>query len=540
MSSSTIRSIGDVPIEMNAFSRRRNSKPPTFMPSKTTTTTAAAAKSSTNTPARMSPVMSTKHKPLNSSSKPHQVMSELWPDEEADSDVGHGHGRGHSAYDAGDDLHSDEETGLTGRERSRKRALRQSNMRLDHRITGNTGGGGDGDFRGRTLSLSEEEKREADHDVLRRLAINGVLILLWYLFSLSISLYNKWMFGQGNLNFAFPLFTTSLHMLVQFCLSAIVLWLVPSLRGPKGHNSDLGPVTMSRFFYVTRIGPCGAATGLDIGLGNMSLQFITLTFYTMCKSSSLAFVLMFAFIFRLEKPTWRLVAIIAIMTLGVVMMVAGEVEFSFLGFCLVILAAFFSGFRWGLTQILLLRNPATSNPFLSIFFLAPIMFTTLIIIAIPVEGFGALFNGIGELFREHGILAPLFLLFPGSIAFCMTAAEFALLQRTSVVTLSIAGIFKEVVTICAASLIFHDTLTRVNFLGLITTMIAIAAYNYIKITSLRQEVQHKVHQDHLAAERNMHLEDEAGTETDGGPDEDQFGLGSDDEEDAALLTEGHR
>lgn len=83
----------------------------------------------------------------------------------------------------------------------------------------------------------------------------------------------------------------------------------------------------------------------------------------MCKSSSLAFVLIFAFLFRLESPTWKLVSIIATMTLGVVMMVAGEVEFQLGGFVLVISAAFFSGFRWGLTQILLLRNPATSNPF---------------------------------------------------------------------------------------------------------------------------------------------------------------------------------
>lgn len=97
------------------------------------------------------------------------------------------------------------------------------------------------------------------------------------------------MFGQGHLNFRFPLFTTSMHMLVQFCLSSLVLWLVPSLRGPKGHNAEAGRVSMTRFFYLTRIGPCGAATGLDIGLGNMSLQFITLTFYSksFCLSVSL-------------------------------------------------------------------------------------------------------------------------------------------------------------------------------------------------------------------------------------------------------------
>ena len=37
---------------------------------------------------------------------------------------------------------------------------------------------------------------------------------------------------------------------------------------------------MTRWFYATRLGPCGMATGLDIGLGNMSLKFISLSFYS--------------------------------------------------------------------------------------------------------------------------------------------------------------------------------------------------------------------------------------------------------------------
>jgi solute carrier family 35 protein C2 len=217
----------------------------------------------------------------------------------------------------------------------------------------------------------------------------------------------------------------------------------------------------------------------------------------MCKSSSLAFVLIFAFLFRLEVPSWRLVAIIATMTLGVIMMVAGEVKFSTLGFILVISAAFFSGFRWGLTQILLLRNPATSNPFSSIFYLAPIMFVSLFILAIPVEGFPSLWQGLSILVEKKGpVLGPLILLFPGVIAFCMTASEFALLQRTSVVTLSIAGIFKEVVTISAAGIVFHDPLTTINISGLFVTIGAIAAYNYIKITKMRDDARiaaHKLH-----------------------------------------------
>ncbi|KAJ6782847.1 hypothetical protein PWT90_02846 [Aphanocladium album] len=407
-----------------------------------------------------------------------------------------------------DDLNDDEELGLTAEDRARKQKQRRKLTRLDQRIA-------------REKHLSVDEQKEADKSFMRRLMINGGLILLWYIFSLSISLvsttfsdicgyisltpgqYNKWMFDKDRLNFAFPLFTTAMHMLVQFSLASLVLYFFPSFRPYNKHTSDLGrsrhetepnSSKMSKLYYLTRIGPCGAATSLDIGLGNMSLKSITLTFYTMCKSSSLAFVLIFAFVFRLEKPTWRLVAIIGTMTIGVILMVSGEVEFKLSGFLLVISASFFSGFRWGLTQLLLLRNPATSNPFSSIFFLSPVMFITLFAMAIPVEGFGPLFEGFTRISKEFGtFMTPIFLLFPGCIAFLMIASEFALLQRTSVVTLSIAGIFKEVVTISAASFIFHDELSLVNFIGLLTTLVAIGAYNYVKISKMRAEAQKEVH-----------------------------------------------
>ena len=210
----------------------------------------------------------------------------------------------------------------------------------------------------------------------------------------------------------------------------------------------------------------------------------------MCKSSALAFVLLFAFLFRLETPSIKLILIIATMTVGVVMMVAGETAFNALGFILIISSAFFSGFRWALTQILLLRNPATSNPFSSIFFLAPIMFLSLLLIALPVEGPRAIIAGVRVLTEEKGVFLGFgLLLFPGVLAFMMTSSEFALLQRTSVVTLSICGIFKEVVTISAAGIVFHDPLTPINISGLLVTIGSIGSYNYIKVTKMRKEAR---------------------------------------------------
>ena len=315
------------------------------------------------------------------------------------------------------------------------------------------------------------------------------------------------MFSSDHLDFHFPLFATSLHMIVQFILASSVLLLVPSLRPslprhPDGSQSSKPLVTP--LFYFTRLVPTGTTTSLDIGLGNTSLRFITLTFYTMCKSSVLIFVLIFAFLFRLERPSAKLILIILTMTLGVLMMVAGETSFHALGFALAMSASFFSGFRWALTQILLLRHPATSNPFATMFFISPIMFLTLFSIACVSETPSAVITGIFLLFREHGALkATALLIIPGCIAFCMIASEFTLLQRTSVVTLSICGIFKEVVTISAAGIVFHDELSVVNISGLIVTIISIACYNYLKIIKMREDARESLKKKDVQKYREM-------------------------------------
>lgn len=40
---------------------------------------------------------------------------------------------------------------------------------------------------------------------------------------------------------------------------------------------------------------------MDIGLSNLSLAYITMSFYTMCKSTVPVFLLFFAFIWRIER-----------------------------------------------------------------------------------------------------------------------------------------------------------------------------------------------------------------------------------------------
>ncbi|BFZ57506.1 hypothetical protein PYCC9005_004558 [Savitreella phatthalungensis] len=368
-----------------------------------------------------------------------------------------------------------------------------------------------------TSQQKRQEKRRVNRIVVRDILINSMLTLCWFGLSMTLSIYNKWMFSDAphklpgrptqnsgpsdgtatlvtregkGLNFPFPLFSTSIHMLLQFCCAAIVLRVIPRYR--KSLDASV-----SARDYVTKLGPCGAATALDIGFSNASLKTISLAFYTMCKSSSLAFVLLFAFIFRLERPTWHLVGVIGLITVGVVLMVATETRFVLEGFLLIMTAAAMGGLRWSLTQMLLHGNPATRNPFASIYRLAPVMFVCLFILACAMEGPLQFLSA--NLWHERGILysVPL-LMFPGLLAFGMTASEFALIRRTSVVTLSVAGILKEVLTIGASAVIYGDALTPMNLSGLGITILGIVVYNVFRFAKVRNAVKQNIRQQDQA------------------------------------------
>ncbi|XP_071067851.1 solute carrier family 35 member C2 isoform X3 [Dasypus novemcinctus] len=125
------------------------------------------------------------------------------------------------------------------------------------------------------------------------------LVLLYYCFSIGITFYNKWL----TKSFHFPLFMTMLHLAVIFLFSALSRALVQC-------SSHRARVVLSWTDYLRRVAPTALATALDVGLSNWSFLYITVSLYTMTKSSAVLFILIFSLIFKLEElaPPLELVA----------------------------------------------------------------------------------------------------------------------------------------------------------------------------------------------------------------------------------------
>ncbi|KAJ7209628.1 triose-phosphate transporter family-domain-containing protein, partial [Mycena pura] len=302
--------------------------------------------------------------------------------------------------------------------------------------------------------------------------INAFFIACWFLFSTILSLYNKWMFSAEHFGFPYPLLVTTMHFCVQFLLAFLLRTLLPQRFRPRQ-----GPTAAD---YGKKVAPTAVATGLDVGLSNLSLKTISLSFFTMVKSSSLIFVLIFAFLFRLEKFSIRLVGVIFLIFAGVLLMVATETDFVLFGFLLVISASALGGFRWALTQMLLKnKKMGMDNPVSTIFWLAPVMGITLGTISFIVDDWAAL-SKTDFFVGTKTLRTVFFLTMPGIVAFCMVLSEFTIIQRAGVVPMSIAGIAKEVTTISISAAVFGDSLTPLNITGAAITVCGIALFTYHK------------------------------------------------------------
>lgn len=355
-----------------------------------------------------------------------------------------------------------------------------------------------------------------------------VLILGWYLCSISLSLYNKWMFDPTKgLQIGSPILVTSFHQ--------CVLWFLSVLYSKYGRLEDNSRAEVqakppSWKFYMKYIVPTAVAAAGDIGFGNVSFKYISLTVYTIIKSASIAFVLLFGCTFKLEQFHWKLGVIVLFMFIGVVMMVltpdsgnSGVQNDStlVLGCFLVLVSSCLSGLRWVYTQLTLKKQPQyeslpsydelvselrsrpsaakKAHPIHTIRQLAPVMGIVLLGTSLIIERpFPSILHSklfrTGEELETYGfqsIAKGLFLLIiPGIGVFFMTLCEFGILQTAHVLTLSIAGIVKELLTIVCGMILLGERLTGLNnWAGMCIILLDVAYYNYFRFQQSSQDIR---------------------------------------------------
>jgi solute carrier family 35 protein C2 len=229
--------------------------------------------------------------------------------------------------------------------------------------------------------------------------------------------------------------------------------------------------------YLSVSVPCGLVTSGDVGLSNLSLVRISISFYTMVKASTPIFVLFWAYLFRIEKITWVLILVVLVIAVGEFLTVMGEVHYDLLGLLLCLSASFLSGARWTLVQMKLVNLvPPISHTIGVMRVLSSSMFFSMLILSLAIEKpWQTLANGYFDNFTE-GLHTFGLGLCGAAFAIAMILCEFHLIMRASAIVLMIGGVIKEMITIIVGVQFFQDELNRINVAGCLTVFLGVFLY----------------------------------------------------------------
>ncbi|XP_064544601.1 solute carrier family 35 member C2 [Drosophila montana] len=318
--------------------------------------------------------------------------------------------------------------------------------------------------------------RHADARFMQ-MAIGTLATILLYL-SLSITL----TFYQTDINreLPFPLTIVTYHLILKFMLAALVRSIYKMRVGKTRVQLDWRVA-------VRKMAPTGVASGIDIGFSNWGLALVPISLYTMTKSSTIVFILLFAILLGLERKSWSLVLIVGLIGLGLFMFTYKSTQFNTLGFFFILFASLSSGLRWSFAQFIMQKSKlGLHNPIDMIYHMQPWMIASLLPLVLFIEG-PKLYKVLENLHNvsEADVIWTLARITLGAfIAFFMEVSEFLVLCKTSSLTLSIAGIFKDICQLALAVALKGDQLSPINLVGLAVCLAGIACHLLHKYSSM--------------------------------------------------------
>ncbi|XP_016158791.1 PREDICTED: solute carrier family 35 member C2 isoform X2 [Ficedula albicollis] len=194
----------------------------------------------------------------------------------------------------------------------------------------------------------------------------------------------------------------------------------------------------------------------------------------MTKSSAILFILLFSLLFKLEEMRVTLLVVVLLIAGGLFMFTYKSTQFNTQGFVLVLCASFLGGIRWTLTQMLMQKAE----------------------LGLPLSISEKLFR-----FHEAGMLFSLVgkLFLGGILAFGLGFSEFLLVSRTSSLTLSIAGIFKEICILFLATHLLGDHLSLLNWLGFAVCLLGISLHIVLKAMNSKGDKALEPHKESSSA-----------------------------------------
>ncbi|KAK0532590.1 hypothetical protein OC835_003281 [Tilletia horrida] len=274
------------------------------------------------------------------------------------------------------------------------------------------------------------------------------IITLWIALSSSVIVYNKYVLDKKALNFPYPIFLTTWHMFVATIGTRLLARYTNLLNG-------LRDVEMTRDRWLKNILPIGALFSGSLVFSNMAYLTLSVSYIQMLKAFMPVAVLLLSFAVGLKAVSASLLGIVLAISGGVAIASYGEAEFVYSGFVEQCIAIGFESSRLVMIQILL--QGLKMDPLVSLYFFAPVCAAINTVLLVLREGTAPFEN----LYR----LGAFVLITNAGVAFGLNIAMVFLIGAASSLTLTLAGLFKDILLIFGSVVLLGSTVTQIQFLG---------------------------------------------------------------------------
>ncbi|KAH0474550.1 MAG: uncharacterized protein KVP18_003114 [Porospora cf. gigantea A] len=281
---------------------------------------------------------------------------------------------------------------------------------------------------------------------------------VWFVSSITISLLNKELFGLLSIHI--PCFVTGFHNFTMTVILFIIRHSVPNApEFPSMHWA-----TFFRYYF-----PIALLSSVDILATNSSFQFVSIGTITVIKSSLCVVTYCAGMAFGVERFEWSLFVCSLWILFSISLTVPKMEVHSVVGIVLLIVAVISSAIRWVWTQLRMQAAlcPSPITPLQMMYVTVPantvLLFTFGLFTEVPEFA-----NTISRLqsLKEGEALILSLIGSGGCVAFFVVMSEFVFVQRTSSLSLTIAGVLKEVLTIFMSMLIFQERIGLFPVIGI--------------------------------------------------------------------------
>ncbi|KAL2135066.1 hypothetical protein VTI74DRAFT_9882 [Chaetomium olivicolor] len=299
-------------------------------------------------------------------------------------------------------------------------------------------------------------------------------IASWIFFSNLTILFNKWMIdGRG---FRYPVILTCWHLIFATIATQVLARTTKLLDGRKN-------VKMTGRTYLRAIVPIGLLYSASLVCSNMVYLYLSVAFIQMLKAAAPVAVLLTSWAWGVEEPSLKRFLNILLIVAGVALASFGEIDFSLAGFLFQLGGIVFEAMRLVMIQVLLSGDTQKMDPLVSLYYYAPVCAVMNVIIAIGSEANN--FNPADLAKAGYGLL-----LLNAIVAFMLNVSSVFLIGKTSGLVMTLTGILKNILLVIISVLIWHTTISWLQFLGYSIALAGLVYYSigWDQIVALSQAV----------------------------------------------------